>query len=69
LPVATGTQLKKQLPHKVNGFGYDFASANQINSATAPAGARTSLLFEIAFALVRFDHVARFIVNAHHSIM
>jgi hypothetical protein len=26
-------------------------------------------LFEIARVLVRFDHVARFIVNANHSIM
>jgi hypothetical protein len=25
-------------------------------------------LFEIARVLVRFDHVARFIVNANHSI-
>jgi hypothetical protein len=25
--------------------------------------------FEIAFMLVRFDHVARFIVNANHSVM
>ena len=28
-----------------------------------------SRLFEIARVLVRFDHVARFIVNANHSIM
>src|SRR6266478_3141514 len=26
-------------------------------------------IFEIALVLVRFDHVARFIVNANHSIM
>jgi hypothetical protein len=26
-------------------------------------------LFEIASVLVRFDHVARFIVNADHRIM
>jgi hypothetical protein len=25
--------------------------------------------FEIAFMLLRFDHVARFIVNANHSVM
>jgi hypothetical protein len=25
--MATGTQLKKQLPHKTNGFGDHFASA------------------------------------------
>jgi hypothetical protein len=29
----------------------------------------TSPLFEIAHVLVRLDHVARFIVNADHSIM
>jgi hypothetical protein len=28
-----------------------------------------SRLFEIAHVLVRFDHVARFIANANHSIM
>jgi hypothetical protein len=28
-----------------------------------------SPLFEITFVLVRFDHVARFIVNANHGIM
>jgi hypothetical protein len=28
-----------------------------------------SPLFEIAGVLVRLDHVARFIVNANHSIM
>jgi hypothetical protein len=28
----------------------------------------TSPLFEIAFLLVRFDHVASFIVNANHGI-
>jgi hypothetical protein len=28
LPMATGTQLEKQLPHKINGFGDHFASAN-----------------------------------------
>jgi len=26
-------------------------------------------IFEIALVLVRLDHVARFIVNANHSIM
>jgi hypothetical protein len=28
-----------------------------------------SPLFEIAFVLVRLDHVARFILNANHGIM
>jgi hypothetical protein len=28
-----------------------------------------SALFEIALVLVRFDHVARIIVNANHSVM
>ncbi len=28
-----------------------------------------SPLFEIALVLVRFDHVASFIVNANHSII
>jgi hypothetical protein len=28
-----------------------------------------SRLFELARVLVRFDHVARFIVNANHSAM
>ena len=27
--MATGTQLEKQLPHKINGFGDHFASANE----------------------------------------
>ena len=31
--------------------------------------ARLSPLFEIAFVLVRFHHIARMIVNANHSIM
>jgi len=31
--------------------------------------AKTSPLFEIAGVLVRFDHVASFIVNANHRIM
>jgi hypothetical protein len=31
--------------------------------------ARILRSFEIAFVLVRFDHVARFIVNPDHSIM
>jgi len=26
-------------------------------------------LFEIARVLVRFDHVARFIINANHSVV
>jgi hypothetical protein len=26
-------------------------------------------LFEIGLVLVRFDHVARFIINANHGIM
>jgi hypothetical protein len=26
-------------------------------------------LFEIAFVLVRFDHIARFIANANHGIV
>jgi hypothetical protein len=30
---------------------------------------KTSPLFELARVLVRLDHVARFIVNADHSIM
>jgi hypothetical protein len=30
---------------------------------------RTHQLLEIARVLVRFDHVARFIVNANHGIM
>jgi hypothetical protein len=30
---------------------------------------KASPLFEIASVLVRFDHVARFIVNANHGIM
>jgi hypothetical protein len=29
----------------------------------------TSLLFELARVLVRFDQVARFIVNANHGIV
>jgi hypothetical protein len=28
-----------------------------------------SPLFEIAFVLVRFDHIASLIVNANHSVM
>jgi len=31
--------------------------------------ARKMPTFEIAFVLVRLDHVASFIVNANHSIM
>jgi hypothetical protein len=34
-----------------------------------PAIKNASPLFEIARVLVRFDHVARFIVNANHSIL
>jgi len=30
---------------------------------------KISPLFEIAFVLVRFDHVARIIVNANQSVM
>ena len=30
---------------------------------------RRSWFFEIALVFVRFDHVARFIVNANHGIM
>ncbi len=30
---------------------------------------KPSPLFELAFALVRFDHVARFIVNANHGVV
>jgi hypothetical protein len=33
------------------------------------AAAFCSPLFEIAGVVVRFDHVARFIVNANHSVM
>jgi hypothetical protein len=39
---------------------------SQKKSAVAVSGLR---LFEIARVLVRFDHVAGFIVNANHSIM
>jgi hypothetical protein len=30
---------------------------------------KNSRLFEIAFVLVRFDHVARWLVNANHGMM
>ena len=30
---------------------------------------RTHPLFKLALVLVRFDHIARFIVNANHSVM
>jgi hypothetical protein len=33
------------------------------------SGAITSPLFEIARVLVHLNHIARFIVNANHSIM
>jgi hypothetical protein len=43
-----------------------------IQKELASAGKKrqgASRLFEIALVLVRFDHVARFIVNADHGIM
>jgi hypothetical protein len=30
---------------------------------------KSSRLFEVAPALVRFDHVVRFILNANHGVM
>jgi hypothetical protein len=35
----------------------------------ATSNVELSQFFEIASVLVRFDHVARFIVNADHSAM
>jgi hypothetical protein len=45
------------------------ASPVFMNSKELIALASDSPRFEIARVLVRFDHVARFIVNANHSIM
>ena len=33
-----------------------------------PEASKNSRLFELALVLVRFDHVASFIVNANHSV-
>jgi hypothetical protein len=40
-----------------------------MNSKELIAPVSISPLFEIALVLVRFDHVARFIVDANHGIM
>jgi hypothetical protein len=39
------------------------------NLHTAQAAWQNSPLFEIAFVLVRFNHIARSIVNPNHGIM
>jgi len=40
LPVVTGTQLKEQLPQKINSFGDHFASPKLIHSVLAGASPR-----------------------------
>jgi hypothetical protein len=45
------------------------ASPVFVNSKELIALASDSPLFELARVLVRFDHVARCIVNPNHSIM
>jgi hypothetical protein len=58
------------LPHKLNGFGDRFASANQLNSTTFwQAQVQVVLpLFDVAGQqLARFNHVATIIVNANRD--
>jgi hypothetical protein len=42
---------------------------NEFGATAAQRGATCLSLFEIGRVLVRFDHVARFIVNPDHGIM
>ena len=42
---------------------------NEFGATAAQRGATRLSLFELARVLVRFDHVASFIINANHSIM
>jgi hypothetical protein len=43
--------------------------SSQVNLKPKARNNYLSAPFELALVLVRFNHVARFIVNAHHSIM
>jgi hypothetical protein len=45
------------------------ATNRSIVVSRGPANKIALPLFEIARVLVRFDHVASFIVNANHSVM
>jgi len=48
----------------------DAKSSHPANQhSQSPTHTRALRLLEIARVLVRFNHVARFIVNANHSIM
>ncbi len=54
------------LPRRVRiSFG---GSLRRVRHALVAAGSKTLRLFELARVVVRLDHVARFIVNADHSI-
>jgi hypothetical protein len=46
-----------------------FSIRNHLHREAEVKQNKTSPLFEIALVLVRFNHVARVIVNANHSIM
>ena len=47
----------------------DFGPLESRTSAAKIGGQANSTLFELPCVLVRFDHIARFIVNANQSIM
>jgi len=48
----------------------DAKSSHPANQhSQSPTHTRALRLLEIARVLVRFNHVARFIVNANHSVM
>ena len=49
----------------VTGLGLPLSTVAPATTATI----ETSPLFEIAVVFVRFDHVARSIINANHSVM
>ncbi|PYI86189.1 MAG: hypothetical protein DME54_08715 [Verrucomicrobia bacterium] len=53
----------------VIGFLRSLGPATKLSGTDARRDEKTLPLFEIASVLVHLDHVARFIVNANHSIM
>jgi hypothetical protein len=55
------------LPKSTSEFVADALTCPHFNSRVGVT--KNLCLFEIAFVLVRLDHVASFIVNANHSIV
>ena len=62
-PVKTSDYITLTLQPSV-GIHYDFSPGQHERECSAALS-----LFELPSALVRFNHIARFIVNANHNIM